>query len=74
MNAHRFARLLGTAVVTTSAALLNAPIFITPASAAPCPDAEVTFARGTDEPPGVGAVGDAFVNSLRGKTRKSIGV
>ncbi|WP_231971416.1 cutinase family protein, partial [Mycobacterium sp. E3198] len=45
-----------------------------PAASAACPDAEVVFARGREEPPGVGAVGDAFVNALRGKTRKSIGV
>ena len=35
------------------------------ASAADCPDAEVIFARGTDEPPGLGRVGDAFVDALR---------
>lgn len=35
------------------------------ASAADCADAEVVFARGTDEPEGIGVVGDAFVDSLR---------
>ena len=35
------------------------------ASAADCSDAEVVFARGTDEPKGMGRVGDAFVASLR---------
>ncbi|GAB7071318.1 cutinase family protein [Mycolicibacterium hodleri] len=35
------------------------------ASAADCADAEVVFARGTDEPKGLGVVGDAFVDSLR---------
>jgi cutinase-like protein len=45
-----------------------------PAASAACPDAEVVFARGREEPPGVGAVGDALVNSLRGKTRMSVGV
>jgi cutinase len=30
-----------------------------------CPGAEVVFARGTDEPPGIGRVGQAFVDSLR---------
>jgi cutinase len=35
------------------------------ASAADCADAEVVFARGTDEPKGIGVVGDAFVDSLR---------
>jgi cutinase len=36
-----------------------------PASAQPCPDVQVLFARGTDEPPGVGATGQAFVDNLR---------
>src|SRR4030088_1351757 len=57
-------RLFGAAVMTTSA-LLNPTISIPSASAAPCPDVEVVFARGTFEPPGVGATGEAFVDSLR---------
>jgi cutinase len=51
--------------MTTWATLLSASILIAPASAAPCPDVEVTFARGTAEPPGVGGVGQAFIDSLR---------
>jgi cutinase len=39
------------------------------ASAAPCPDVEVTFARATTEPPGIGSVGQAFVDGLRGQLR-----
>ncbi|OBJ54809.1 cutinase family protein [Mycobacterium sp. 1423905.2] len=35
------------------------------ASASPCPDVEVLFARGTGEAPGVGATGQAFVDDLR---------
>jgi hypothetical protein len=35
------------------------------ASADPCPDVQVVFARGTDEPPGVGPTGQAFVDNLR---------
>jgi len=47
----------------------------TSASAAPCPDVEVTFARGTDEPPGVGGVGQAFIDSLRSQVGgRSVGV
>ncbi len=65
VNARRYARLLGAAVVTTWATLLSTPILAASASAAPCPDVEVTFARGTAEPPGVGGVGQAFVDSLR---------
>ncbi|NKZ12740.1 cutinase family protein [Mycolicibacterium septicum DSM 44393] len=35
------------------------------ASAQPCPDVEVVFARGTYEPPGVGGPGQSFVDALR---------
>lgn len=38
-----------------------------PAQAEACPDIEVVFARGTNEDPGLGRIGNAFVNSLRGK-------
>ncbi|MDQ2627654.1 MAG: cutinase family protein, partial [Actinomycetota bacterium] len=34
------------------------------ASAQPCPDTELVFARGTGEPPGVGPTGQAFVSAL----------
>ena len=37
----------------------------TAAAAADCPDVEVVFARGTDEPPGIGVVGEALVGSLK---------
>jgi cutinase len=37
------------------------------AHASSCPDIEVIFARGTSEPPGVGATGQAFVDALRGR-------
>jgi len=40
---------------------------LTTARADGCPDIEVTFARGTGEDPGVGRVGQAFIDSLRGK-------
>ncbi len=36
-----------------------------PATADPCPDVELVFARGTAEPPGMGRVGDALANTLR---------
>lgn len=38
------------------------------ASADSCADVQVVFARGTFEPPGVGGVGDAFVDALRART------
>jgi cutinase len=75
VNTRQFAPLLGVAVLTTWATLLSAPILIASASADPCPDVEVTFARGTSEPPGVGGVGQAFIDSLRSQVRgRSIGV
>jgi cutinase len=36
-------------------------------SAEPCPDVEVVFARGTDQAPGVGDVGEDFVDALRAR-------
>jgi cutinase len=46
-----------------------------PALGEACPDAEVVFARGTTELPGVGPTGEAFVDSLRSRVgAKSLGV
>ncbi len=56
-------------------AVTGTTVAAAPAYAAPCPDVEVVFARGTFEPPGVGAMGQAFVDSLRAKApNKSIDV
>ncbi len=55
-------RFFGVAVVTAWAAVVCAPV--PAASAEPCPDVEVVFARGTGEPPGVGGIGQAFVDAL----------
>jgi len=57
-------RILG-AVATTAWALPIALFHLPTAAADPCPDIEIVFARGTTEPPGVGGVGQAFVDSLR---------
>jgi cutinase len=55
--------------------MLNTAISIPSAAAAPCPDIEVVFARGTGERPGVGYVGQAFVDSLRPNVGgRSVGV
>ena len=55
----------------------TSPIRLCPASRA-CPrlpDVEVVFARGTSEPPGVGGVGQAFVDSVRAQAGpKSVNV
>jgi cutinase len=75
VNARLFGHLLGAAVVATWTALLSPPILIAPASAAPCPDVEVTFARATNEPPGVGGVGQEFIDALRPQVGgRSVGV
>jgi cutinase len=63
MTAGRIARLLTALVLTAGALLLGAPMQT--ASAEPCPDVEVVFARGTSEAPGVGGIGQAFVDALR---------
>ncbi|OBC02442.1 cutinase [Mycobacterium sp. 852013-50091_SCH5140682] len=57
------------ALLLACAALATvAPIVASaPASAAPCPDVAVVFARGTNEPPGLGSVGGPFVDDLRAR-------
>jgi cutinase len=72
LSASRFARLIGVAAITVWAALLSVPA--PSASADPCPDVEVIFARGSGEPPGVGGVGQAFVDALRADTSKVVAV
>ena len=75
MSLRRITHVLAAAVVATWVALLSAPINIGPASAAPCPDIEVTFARATTEQPGVGVVGREFIDSLRSQVGgRSVGV
>jgi cutinase len=67
---------LGAAAVLAAGFLLIAPSAVSPAlpsaSADDCPDVEVTFARGTDEPAGLGRVGQALVDSLRQQTGMNI--
>jgi cutinase len=63
MKPSHVTRVLGVAVVAAGATLVCTSV--PPASAAPCPDVEVVFARGTGEPPGVGGVGQSFVDALR---------
>lgn len=53
--------LLVAAAATASAVLAAAP---PGQAAAACPDIDVVFARGTFEPPGVGGIGQAFVDQL----------
>lgn len=63
MNARSLARFVGIAVVTTWA-LLSAPLGSPAAAADPCSDVAVVFARGTHQEPGLGNIGQAFVDSL----------
>jgi cutinase len=62
-------------VLAITAAILG-PVRV--AAADDCPDVEVIFARGTGEPPGVGRVGQAFVDALAprlgGRTMDAYGV
>ena len=63
------------ALVATAGELPISLIDLPTATAEPCPDVEVVFARGTTEPPGVGGVGRAFVDSLRSQLGgRSVGV
>ncbi len=55
----------GLIAVMAGAASVLTNVTMPSATAAPCPDAEVIFARGTMEAPGVGDTGEAFVDSLR---------
>ncbi len=66
MLVRRLLGALGATVLVPAAVLMTAAG--TPSAAAdPCPDIEVIFARGTGAAPGIGFVGEAFVNSLRAK-------
>ena len=56
-----------TAVAAVIAPAPTATFGMAVASADDCPAIEVVFARGTNEEPGLGRVGGAFVDSLRGK-------
>ncbi|MGZ4530565.1 MAG: cutinase family protein [Mycobacterium sp.] len=70
MKFHRIGRCvgLGASALVTASGLLLSPAAAPISSADDCPDVEVIFARGTNEPPGLGRVGDAFVDSLRQQT------
>ena len=66
MRGRRVVRFLVPAVIVAggiSASVLLG-LAMPSASAQPCPDVQVVFARGTGEPPGVGPTGQAFVDDL----------
>lgn len=61
--------------VCAGASLAALSAAVPSASAQPCPDVEVVFARGTTEDPGLGPTGQAFVEALRARLgTKSMGV
>jgi len=63
------------AALAAATATVAMPLTAPAAHAAYCNDIEVVFARGTGEDPGIGRVGDAFVNDLRGLVGdRSLGV
>ena len=72
MNLTRVAALA--AGFVSAAAVVSLPV-AAPAAAQACSDVEVVFARGTNEPPGVGIVGQAFVDALSSQVGgRSVGV
>ena len=52
-------------VAATVFSMVGPTGMVASASAQECPDVEVLFARGTNEAPGVGPTGQAFVDALR---------
>ena len=71
--------MIATAVLLALAGLLAPSALpgttaLVPSASAACPQVEVIFARGRVESPGVGVLGNAFINALRSKTDKNIGV
>ena len=72
MRVRRIPGVLGGALLAATAMMQTATM--PTASAQPCPDVEVIWARGTGAPAGLGWLGDAFVDSLRGKApERSVG-
>ncbi|OBH98694.1 cutinase family protein [Mycobacterium sp. E2733] len=66
MTARHLSRFLASAAVGVSGVSASVLAAALPAaSAGPCPDVQVLFARGTDDPPGLGPTGQAFIDSLR---------
>lgn len=64
-----------TAVVFGACAALMTVAAPSASAQQPCPDVEVVFARGTNEAPGVGGVGQAFVDAVRTEAApRSVGV
>jgi cutinase len=68
-------RIVVAVAAVASWAVLSGPLHAPAAHADPCPAVEVAFARGTGQPPGVGSVGQAFIDSLGSEiSGRSMGV
>ncbi|GAA2565201.1 cutinase family protein [Mycolicibacterium diernhoferi] len=73
MSLRRSAQFLGAGALIASGMAVGTTV--PTASAEPCPDVEIVFARGTSEAPGVGGTGQAFVDAVRAQTPgKSVAV
>lgn len=71
----KLSRILGAAALGVGAAVGGVAVPSASAQPQPCPDVEIIFARGTSEPPGVGGVGQAFVDAVRGQAApRTVGV
>ncbi|WP_422743983.1 cutinase family protein [Mycobacterium sp. WMMD1722] len=65
MTSRRFTRYVAAALFAAGSAVAGVTSPTASAQPAPCADVEVVFARGTGEAPGVGGVGQSFVDALR---------
>lgn len=65
MTMRQLPRLLGAAALAAGAILSTTAAPASAEPAAPCADVELVFARGTGEAPGVGGVGQSYVDALR---------
>jgi cutinase len=54
------------ALISTLICAATTIAFVPSATADPCPDVEVVFARGTNDAPGLGRPGQAFADALQG--------
>jgi cutinase len=52
--------------------LMLAPAALIPTASASCSDVEVVFARGRQESPGAGILGNAFTSALRSRVNKNV--
>lgn len=72
---NRIAGIAGAAVLGVVSAAVGVGVSPVASAQESCPDVEVVFARGTSEAPGVGGVGQAFVDAVRAQAApRTVGV